>query len=474
MSANIDVTIIAIVENKSLFFKMIDYADQSGEGDEGLSIHLYNKELSKIVISYDKENDQKALYNKLSLANLNRCGLSDLDDRAGRFYLQPWLISMIRQIEKIRIKYLSSAELDGLRRDLIGLNHRAITTEFAWINGDDDYEEFRDHVYATIRRVYTNIKDNISSLQGRAIYLSSVLKSQDLNKMDHYDQQDETLKMVRKIYDRNVIPTLQFLDERYLVRSHSSDLEPSKKEMTAISAIQAIIDTFSDHGLIDQAMRLQTLKTKLLRNAEIISDVRISLEQYTLLERGMRQFYDKVEARRHLLRNAIEEKRNGRKKGSIITRRPDLFSASLCMSGLKRRNSINNPIDLAIHNGRVFLEEHIRISSSRTDPFETTEFLPVREINRASREHHIAMHQLKKLTDKMSPIDPDTDIILYLHKYLSKNWRNYKLGYIWEAIPLIEDSKKDKIVASTVRKIITHDQYQLAYYPRYIQYGAKL
>ena len=474
MSANIDVTLIAIVENKDLFFKMIDYADESGEGDEGLSIPLYNKELSKIVHSFDKENDRKALNNKLSLANMKRCRLSDLDDRAGRFYLQPWLISMIRQIDQVRIKYLSSAELDGLRRDLIGLHSRAITTEFAWMPGDDDYDEFRDHVYTTIRRVYASIRDNVSALQGRAIYLSNVLKSQDLNNMDYYDQQSETLKMVRKIYDRNVIPTLQFLDERYLVRSRSSDLEPSKKEMTSISAMQAIIDAFGDHDLIDQAMRLQMLKTKLLRNAEIISDVRISLEQYTLLERDMRQFYDKVEARRHLLRNAIEEKRNGRKKGSIIARRPDLFSASLCVSGLKRRNSKNSPIDMAIHNGRVFLEEHIRISSTRTNYFDSTDFLPVKEINRTSKEHHIAMHQLKKHLNKMGPIDPNTDIVQSLHEYLSANWRSYKLGYIWEAIPLISDSKNDKIVGSTMQKIITYGRYQLTYYPRCIQYGAKL
>ena len=471
MSANIDVTLIAIIESKDLFFKMIDYADEHSEGDEGLKIPLYNKELNNIILALDKKNDQQAMHNKLSLENLKRCGLSDLDEKAGRFYLQPWLIAMLRQIDKVRVKYLSSAELDGLRRDLIGLHERAISTEFAWIPGDDDYEEFREHVYSTIRRVYSNIRDNINSLQGRAIYLSNVLKTHDANEVDHYDHQDKTLKMIRKIYDRNVIPTLQFLDERFLVKSQSSHNRTSKKEKTAISTIQAIIDTFSEHNLTDQSMRLQSLKTKLLRNTEIISEVRISLEYYTMLERDIRQFYDKVEARRHLLQEAIEEKRNGRKKGSITVRRPDLFSASSCITGLKRRNTKNNSIDLCIKNGRLFLDEHKRICAKNEDSINITEFLPAKEIDRSSRQHHIAMYQLKNHTDKIGRIGPDTDIIKFLHDYLSENWSSYQLGYVWEAIPLIRNSNKDRIFGSTTQSIITDGQYQLTYYPRYIRYG---
>jgi hypothetical protein len=470
MSANIDVTILAVFENKDLFFQLIDKADEALGGEDGLEISAYNKALNNLSGALDKQTDKVALFNKISLANLERHELIDKSGSSGKFYLDQHLMGLLRKVDRKRIKYLSSAELEGLRRDLIGLYERAVETKFEWVAGDEDYDEFRDYVYSTIRRVYMTIKANINSLRGRADFLSNALKNQDSNEMEHYAQQDKTLQMVSKIYVRNVLPTLEFLNERHAVRSRSSN----NKEMTAIVAIQAVIDIFSGNNLVDEASRLQTLKAKLLAGAAVVSDVRLGLEKYTLLEREMRQFCDKVEARKILLLEAIEEKNNGRKKGSLIASRPDLFTASSCLSGLKRRNAQNNPIDIAINNGRVYLAEHIRVSTSNSAAAGEMEYLPIKEINRASREHHIAMMQLKACIAKMGRINPNVDIIQFLHEYLLENWSSYKLEYVWEAIPLIKDANRDKIVGDANLKVITFERYKLTYYPRYIKYGAAL
>ena len=178
---------------------------------------------------------------------------------------------------------LRSAELEDIRKQLENAYEQLEALSFA----EDDlaFLEQHDHLFDLLRRVNSKIQNNTDYLQYEADRLSKRLDhDQALLSLHESRQHREMLVQVKRIYDREIIPTLEFLNTR--------EYSKAKAPLTIIDDISRLYDR---RGYEDDSYYIDQYKLSILSHYKAVEKVKQALQRYLHQERRHRLTYDAIE-----------------------------------------------------------------------------------------------------------------------------------------------------------------------------------
>lgn len=209
-------TVQLIFQNPDIFFDLIKLMDEKGD----ISIPEYEL-ISRV--DYDSKKlsvpDQKRLRLAFRTDNLSSCGLVSLDKQAGtrHLYFERSLIDLLRVCDRSLRQDLTNAKLKSKLSSLRTLSKQVFDSKF--IESSDEFKEASREMSAEIntvvRLIHSNVRDLDYDVDARMETISSeIALSKGMNTKRHY----ELLGTITTIYNRHILPTLEFLNENHKLR----------------------------------------------------------------------------------------------------------------------------------------------------------------------------------------------------------------------------------------------------------------
>ena len=282
MIVALDRTLILLIEHKDMMFQLIDYMDQNQRKDLPTEV-FFNSIRGKLKSMISKKESDR-LNDAFDLANLIKIGIvSEFNKSRGTIAFQPTVLEIFRLFDKERMRGLRSAELEDIRKQLENAYEQLEALSFA----EDDlaFLEQHDHLFDLLRRVNSKIQNNTDYLQYEADRLSKRLDhDQALLSLHESRQHREMLVQVKRIYDREIIPTLEFLNTR--------EYSKAKAPLTIIDDISRLYDR---RGYEDDSYYIDQYKLSILSHYKAVEKVKQALQRYLHQERRHRLTYDAIE-----------------------------------------------------------------------------------------------------------------------------------------------------------------------------------
>lgn len=348
MPVNSDQTLIAILSNKTLFFRLMDHV-QSDTLNHSMEFTISDYENLLVRIgNKNNEIEKRRLFDTLSLENLERNGLLNyLDRRTGRFRLQDFILEMLRHLDSKRLRELSSAELNQLMKQLEECYRQVSDPAVMWIIGDESFEELVESVYYNLQHVASKLKSNVRALKGQAERLASIVDQQEFNDMARTDQVRVALGEILRIHERHVTPTLQFLDERLDIRRFRTELFGDNAPM---ALVKKIIDRFGERKLSDHVTRLQRIQLHILSMGREVGEIAKGLDSYVKYAEAERRRYNQTEKLYTALKEAVQEKQTGQLRDYLLKPSHPVFHSAYPLGEIKnfcraQSSNINWPME---------------------------------------------------------------------------------------------------------------------------------
>ena len=438
MFVNSEHTLITILRQKSLFFKLMDYAPLQAPNQaleftishyEQLLVHTSNQE---------NETEKKRLIETLSIENLEHNGLlSYIDRRSGRFRLQDFVLNMLRHLDSTRLRELSSAELNQLLRQLEECYRQLSSPTLIWDEQDYRFAELVTLIYDTLQHVASQLRSNIRALQGQAERLATLVDEEDFSDLSHTQQIRQTLKAILTIHERHVIPTLQFLDPRLDLKRTTTDLFGSNAPM---ALVRKIIDRFVHHKLNEHVTRLQRIQWHILTMGRDVSAIASSLDSYVKYAAAERKRYNQIEQLYNQLLSAVQAKHTGQLRDYILKPTEPVFQPIALLGGLKhfaRAQAAN--LNWPSVTGTDALNELLRVRLAKdTAPINQDAYTAPTPLSAAETKQRAHLHALAEAMQSYSFTSPVLDIHLSLHQHLSQTLPDYSLHDLPEAFAFLE------------------------------------
>jgi len=233
MNIALDRTLILLIEHKDMMFRLIDYMDQNQRKD--LPTQVFFNSIRIKLDSMGSKKETERLNDAFDLGNLIKTGLiSEFNKSRGTIAFQPAVLDIFRLFDKERVRGLRSADLENIRIQLENAYQQLEALSFA--SDNLAFLEQHDHLFDLLRRINSQIQNNTDHLQHEADRLSKRLDhNQTLLSVDESRQHREMLALVKRIYDREIIPTLEFLNTR--------EYSKTKAPLTVIDEITRLYDS---------------------------------------------------------------------------------------------------------------------------------------------------------------------------------------------------------------------------------------
>lgn len=457
MIVSTDKTLIAMIEHKEVFLKLIDHIDRQGGPDE-VPIQLYHQ-LVRALLDYQSDVEQKRLCAIFDLENLRRADLViEIDLNRGVFVLASFVVDMFRHFDRRRLRELSSAQLEDLRRCLLESLEKLRRTSL--LPGDRQFDEqlelLRDH----IRYTQAKMRDNVSSLQGQAERLSEMVEQMDLGDLEQSRQASMALEQINQIYQHHVLPTLQFLNER----------ESLKEGQPALTSLGDISIMFLNAGLPQLSQQLKYASASIRSYASDVEKIRRSLERYVRQNARQRLQYNAIETAFYELLQATRSLQDGSLKNNVLRSDEPVFRLGQMFSGL-RAVRYSSRLEWHGHDQRLYFAEFLRV---RVDQLRQQNKAPrVAELD-AESEHFERHQQYRKETIRELVrvwVSPDVcdDLHKVLHDYLQQALPDYQLGDLLEAMKWCVAEKSLQLTPVFRQRVIEHDGFELMYYMRALE-----
>lgn len=437
MPVNSDQTLITILSNKALFFRLMDHV-QSDALNHSMEFTISDYE--NLLVSIGKkfsEVERRRLFDTLSLENLERNGLLNyIDRRTGRFRLQDFILEMLRHLDGKRLRELSSAELNQLMKHLEECYRQVSNPNVMWIAGDDSFEELVESVYYNLQYVASKLKSNVRALKGQTERLASIVDQQEFNDMERTDQVRVALGEILRIHERHVTPTLQFLDERLDIRRSRTELFGDNAPM---ALVKKIIDRFGERKLSDHVTRLQRIQFHILGMGREVGEIAKGLDSYVKYAEAERRRYNRTEQLYTALKEAVQEKQTGQFRDYLLKPSHPVFRSVSPLGEIKnfcRAQSAN--INWPTERGTFALDEilRVRIEAEQSKPkltiSNTTE--PVSEKEVAERQ---VINRILQAMKKYNFSQSRSDSYLSVHEHLAVTMDGYSLEQLLDAIPFL-------------------------------------
>jgi hypothetical protein len=416
MNVALDRTLILLIEHKDMMFQLIDYMDQNQRKDIPTQVFI-NSMLAKLDgLNSKKEADR--LREAFDLDNLIKTGIIfEANKSRGTIALQPAVLDIFRLFDKERVRGLSSADLENIRVQLEGAYQRLESLSFV---GDNiDFLEQHDQLFDLLRRINSQIQSNTDHLQFEADRLSQRLDhDQALLSLNESRQHREILAQVKKIYDREIIPTLEFLNSR--------EYSKTKAPLTVIDDISRLYDI---RGYEDDSYYIDQYKLSILSHYKAVEKVKQALQRYLHQERRHRLTYNAIEQAYLNLQTLAQSTFTESLKEKYIFK--SLDSEDLYFHGLKTHAAGQEArIEWHDRNHLIYFNEYLINQNARKRSDSSAEIKTFN--NRHQNDRHNAIkrriEQLVKRSDIKPPID---DLYVVIHNLLmEKLQQDYQLNYL--------------------------------------------
>jgi hypothetical protein len=423
-----DVTLIKMLEYQRHFMTLIDHMDAE-EAGAGIPASLYFDVVRRLT-QQETETEKKRLLAIFHPDNLlaNRL-LIEYDRDLNVVVFQPFVIEMLRHLDRKRLKSLSSEQLEAIRLDLNNSYDRMCETDL--VLGSDTFEEVLEVLFERLSNTVRRISDNVSSLQGQAERLAQVIDNADLSDLDESRNVRQALEEVQRIYSRHVIPTLQFLNEREII----------KNGRPALEAVGLIADLCSDAGLHTVSQRVRYAQASIRSYEKDIGVVRKSLERYVRLNAQQRLRYDAIETVFNHLQEQVQDLQDGSYRNNTLQPETSLIPAGKLFDGLKKQVFAAR-LDWADIDHKAYFEEHLRVAlpklaQQHANVVETSKTDDHKQIQKIEEERRF--RGLMKAINSMPAAESAEDVHQHLHQYLSVQFPSYRLLDLLSAVGIVRD-----------------------------------
>ena len=461
MAANVDSIIKMMVEKKRMFFALMDRQKEAGHQPNEFSIRTYKRALQMAAEQETDNADKGAVYNTLSHENLIDFGLAyDLNGLAGTFLVKSWVVEMLRELDHKRMVSLPEATFETMRTTLMTLASRVTDPSLDWSDSQDSAENI-DNISRVTGEVLDKLNSNVQALEGHADKLGEVAKSEQFYEMDHGARQLRALQEIERIYLRNVIPTLSFLN-------------PNADMQTAVDSLNRISEALKANGRSKEYTATRRVIFAFKAIGVRVKKIEVGLKGYLPMLQSQRELYDAIEKRFNRLHQLVVERMNGREYGATVnaanSRLPDYES----LAGLKvYRNAIlGKPFNMMLGEGRLYIDSYLlaKVDENAMDRLdEPPSYIAPPPIDDQSRAHREILVNLMALMRKFVLPESNDDMIKALHNYLDSDLPGYTLPYVFEALPLLPVAEGRRLTYSTgiTKAMIIQGEYCLRYYPRF-------
>tara|TARA_Y100000782_G_scaffold113938_1_gene148446 strand:+ start:140 stop:1534 length:1395 start_codon:yes stop_codon:yes gene_type:complete len=424
MIVSTDRTLIAMIEHKQVFLDLIDYLDEQEEGEE-IPLSVYYERVRRLINSFDDEREQKRVRQAFDIDNLQQAGLLiDHDRHRAVVSFASFVIDMFRHFDNGRLRELSSEQLEALRTEQ-NLSLERLK-ECRILPGDEQFDDLLVVIFERLRNAQARIKQNISSLQGQAERLSKIVEEHDLNDLEQTRRTQKALEEINRIYQKHVLPTLQFLNER----------EHLKIGLPALTAVEEIASELESAGLPSVSQRVLFAKNSIRSYAKDVEVIRKTLERYVRQSDRQRHQYDCIEAAFNQLRDEFQLLHDGKLNNKYMDSEAEVFRAGRMFSGLKKQR-FDAKLDWnGIDHAQCF-DEHLRVELPKLREKKRNALAKFTDKDIRDQQDRYLMIKKRKIQSLMSNCDIPArhdDIHQYVHEYLQEQLENYSLGDLLEGL----------------------------------------
>ena len=416
MNVALDRTLILLIGHKDMMFQLIDYMDQNQRKDLPTEV-FYNSIRAKLEhMGSKKETDR--LNDAFDLGNLIKTGIvSEFNKSRGTIAFQPAVLDIFRLFDKERVRGLRSAELENIRVQLENAYRQLEALSFA----DDNiaFLEQHDHLFDLLRMINSQIQNNTDHLQHEADRLSKRLDhDQALLSLHESRQHREILVQVKNIYDREIIPTLEFLNAR--------EYSKTKAPLTVIDDISRLYDI---RGYEDDSYYIDQYKLSILSHYKAVEKVKQALQRYLHQERRHRLTYNAIEQAYLNLQTLARSTFNESLKEKYIFKALD--SKALYFYGLKTHAAGQEArIEWHDRNHLMYFNEYLISQNARKRSDSSAEIKTFNHHQQNDRHNAIKrrIEQWVKRFDIKPPVD---DLYVVIHNLLMEELQqDYQLNYL--------------------------------------------
>lgn len=456
MNVAIDRTLILLIEHKDMMFRMIDYMDHNQRKDLPTEVFFNSIHAKLESIASKKESDR--LNDAFELDNLIKTGIvSEFNKSRGTIAFQPAVLDVFRLFDKDRVRGLRSADLENIRKQLEGVYQQLEALIFS--NESIAFLEQHDHLFDLLRRINSQIQNNTAHLQHEADRLSKRLDhDQALLSLDKSHQHREMLVQVKNIYDREIIPILEFLNPK----------EYSKTK-APLNIIDDIIRLYDIRSYEDDSYYIDQYKLSILSHYKAVEKVKQALHRYLHQERQHRLTYNAIEKAylylQGLAQNTFTE--NLKEKYIFNSIEPD----TLYFNGLKTHaGGQDSRVEWHDRNHSIYFNEYLISKKARKRCDSALEINTFD--NKHQNDHHNSIkRRIKIIIDHLDIKPPIDDLYIVLHdKLIESIEKEYQLRYLLYGVSCFRQryGKKYKIqvVFNQCQKKIQYKNQVLEYNKR--------
>jgi len=446
----------AILDNPEIFFEMMDSAEQTtGIGSEEFSVSYYDHVLAQALKGMSPTDSQRAAA-ALNIGNLNHAGLLDYEDEhRDRFLLKPFVIEMLRHLDKSRLKELSDSDLENLRVQLHHARAALKDPKLYWSKDNPEFIETRSMVFTTVRNVVSRIKQNVEALRGQSMKLAELAET--TASQNRATQLASTLDQIFQINSRHIEPTLLFLNP-------SIDW---KGKQSPMRILKDIVEEFGSRKWRNEYGTTNRAFLNILGYADQVGVVRRGLDTYLQLYGRQRHVYNNIEARYNDLLDRVRAMHDGKAKFRLKGS-DEHFAPAAALFGLKDyRVGVAARINWPDDNITPYLEEYRRVrldsAQARTATLVDAADIACTDTDRDPGSQRM---ELIAAAAKAIELQPRADIYSQIHATLSRSLDDYRLTELLEAMHFTPGA--EHTVLLNRRKTLTHGDLEMTYFERHL------
>ncbi|SNT69619.1 hypothetical protein [Psychrobacter sp. LV10R520-6] len=281
------------------FFKFIDYIHENNTASEfpkRLYLAFYEK-----IVRVHKDN---ALKNIMSLDALVKSDVFVYDNKnSGMIGLSKAMYDFLVFLDISRSREFSSIEFANFRQNISA----TVKNIMANPSSSDDYKEAYTHFNKIINDILSEIKSNIEVLNIKVDEISDLYRQKEqglceISVIELYEKAD-------KLYTRNIIPCLQFIDPA--MRLQGGD--------TFIESLNNLQVFYEEKGLISDDIYIQYRKTAVTSYYKDLNRVTARLQHYLSSLAEDRKYFMVIERAFSDLVKSIEPLQHGRIQNKFLT-----------------------------------------------------------------------------------------------------------------------------------------------------------
>lgn len=465
MHISLDRTLILLIDHKDIMFRLIDYMDQFKRKD--LPAEVFYNSINAKITSLTSGKEVERLREAFDLNNFLKTGIvSEFNKSRGTIAFQPAIIEIFRLFDKERIRGMKKAEFENIRIQL--LNELQQHQDVSFDRDNIQFLEQRDHLFDLLRQINSQIQNNTSHLEHEADRLSKRLDGDgDILTLDESRQYREMLEQVKQVYNREIIPTLEFLNEK--------EYSKTRPPLTLIDDIRKLYDS---RGFEDDSYYIDQYKLSILSHYKVVEKVKQALQRYVQQEREHRLAYNAIEQAYLKLQELAKSSFTENLKEKYIFKSIEQQEA-IYFEGLKSHaNAQETRIEWLDRNHVIYFNEYLIAKNAHKRSETSATVTTFSDKKTDNNQHNSIKRKIKALIENAHTSPPIEDIYLFIHNLLAEGLdKDYHIKYILYGVSCFKHKhgKRFKVQVSFAQPLqrIQHQSVVLEYNKReYIQWLA--